>query len=55
MPLILSINININDFYHLNSKRDYINKIFLKKIKLYKVYKNKSINIEYLLDYHYRR
>ena len=36
MPLILSINININDYNLLNSKRDYINKIFLKNITVYK-------------------
>ena len=35
MSLIISINININDFNQLNSKRDFINKIFLKKVKLY--------------------
>ena len=35
MPLIISISININDFNQLNSKRNFINKIFLKKVKLY--------------------
>ena len=35
MPLILSINININDYNQLNSNRDFINKIFLKKVTLY--------------------
>ena len=35
MPLILSINININDCNQLNSNRDFINKIFLKKVTLY--------------------
>ena len=35
MPLILSISININDFNQINSKRDFINKIFLKKLKFY--------------------
>ena len=36
MPLILSINININDYNKLNAKRDFINKIFLNKVTLYK-------------------
>ena len=35
MPLILSINININDYNQLNANRDFINKIFLKKVTLY--------------------
>ena len=35
MPLILSINININEYNQLNANRDFINKIFLKKVTLY--------------------
>ena len=35
MPLILSINININDYNQLNANRDFINNIFLKKVALY--------------------
>ena len=31
MPLILSFNININDYNQLKANRDYIYKIFLKK------------------------
>ena len=35
MPLILSINTNINDYNQLISYKEFINKIFLQKITLY--------------------
>ena len=35
MPIILSINTNINDYNKLISYKEFINKIFLQKIKLY--------------------
>ena len=35
MPIILSINTNINDYNKLISYKEFINKIFLQKITLY--------------------
>ena len=35
MPFILSINTNINDYNQLIADKEFINKIFLQKIKLY--------------------
>ena len=35
MPFILSINTNISDYNQLIAYKEFINKIFLQKIKLY--------------------
>ena len=35
MSIILSVNININDYNQFISYKEFINKIFLQKIKLY--------------------
>ena len=41
MSIIFSLNININDYNQLIAYKEFINKIFLQKVKLY----NKNYNL----------